>query len=258
MRQQMQLDAQQQQFREQQQQLSLTASRLSPFETAVAEALSSRGQTRAAVSGLGKGRARRKVSKEQRTGTGSGCVSPQLVTCTTNALGAALLVLKSRTPLIVVENERPFDVAASTPLPATPHNPTAFAPATVPAAPAKPSGNAGLSGFPGPAVQSATAYCSAGCGIEGEGSELTWTDRVSCLRSEGEPIVVPPSPEPRPSKLKKIRYPYCEASTHIALDDCWDFNKRCPPQQNTTNRPPISSTMSVPRSDRMDEDSEAG
>jgi len=44
MRQQMQLDAKQQQFREQQQQLALTGSRLSPFETAVAEALSSRGQ----------------------------------------------------------------------------------------------------------------------------------------------------------------------------------------------------------------------
>ena len=32
---------------------------------------------------------------------------------------------------------------------------------------------------------------------------------------------------------------------------------RFPPRQNTTNRPPISSTMSVPRSDRMDEDREA-
>jgi len=52
MPQQMQLDAQQHQFREQQQQLALTASRLSPFEIAIAEALSSRGQTPAAVSGL--------------------------------------------------------------------------------------------------------------------------------------------------------------------------------------------------------------
>ena len=58
MRQQMQLDAQQQQFREQQQQLALTVSRLSLFETAIAEALSSRGQTPAAVSGRGKGRVR--------------------------------------------------------------------------------------------------------------------------------------------------------------------------------------------------------
>jgi len=45
---------------------------------------------------------------------------------------------------------------------------------------------------------------------------------------------------------------------HIALDDCWDFNKKFPPRQNTTNRPPISSTMSIPHSDRMDEDSEEG
>ena len=42
------------------------------------------------------------------------------------------------------------------------------------------------------------------------------------------------------------------------LDDCWDFNKRFLPRQNTTNEPPISSTMSIPRSDRMDEDSEEG
>jgi len=54
MRQQMQLDTQQQQFREQQQQLALTSSRLSPFETTIAEALSSRGQCPAAVSGLGR------------------------------------------------------------------------------------------------------------------------------------------------------------------------------------------------------------
>ena len=31
-----------------------------------------------------------------------------------------------------------------------------------------------------------------------------------------------------------------------------------PPQQNTTNRPPISSIMSVPHSDRMDDDGEEG
>jgi len=165
MRQQMQLDAQQQQFMEQQQQLALTASRLSPFETAVAEALSSRGQTPATVRCLGKGRARRNVSKERRSGAGSGRVSPQLATPATNPLVAALPVVEPRTPLIVVEDERPFDVATSTPLPATPHNPTAFGPATVPAALAKPSGNAGWSGFPGPAAQSATAYCSAGCRI---------------------------------------------------------------------------------------------
>jgi len=96
-RQQMQIDAQQQQFREQQQQLALTALRLSPFETAITEALSSRGQTPAGVSGLGKGRARRKVSKERRSGAGSSRVSPQPATPTTNPLVAALPVLKPRT-----------------------------------------------------------------------------------------------------------------------------------------------------------------
>ena len=258
MRQQMQLDAQQQQFREPQQQLAQSASRLSPFETAIAHALSSRGQTPAAVTGLGKARERRKASKERRTGAGSGCVSLQPATPTTNPLVAALPVVEPRTPLIVVEDERPFDVASSTPLPATPDNPTAFALATVPAAMAKPSGNAGWGRFPGPAAQSATAYCSAGCRIEGERTELSWTHRVPCLRSDGKPIVLPPGSEPRPSKLKKIRFPYCDASTHTALDDCWDFNKRFSLRQNTTNRPPISSTMSLSRSERMDEDSEEG
>jgi len=94
--------------------------------------------------------------------------------------------------------------------------------------------------------------------IEREGSELTWTHGVPILRSEGEPIVLPPSPEPQPSKLKKICCPYCDASMYIALDDCRDFNSKFPPRQNTTNRPPISSTMSIPHSDRMDEDSEEG
>jgi len=142
------------------------------------------------------------VSKERRTGAGSGRVSPQPATPTTNPLGADLPVVEPRTPLIVVEDERPFDVTASTPLPATPYNPTAFAPATVPPAPAKPSGNAGRSGFPGPAVQTATADCSPSCRFEGEGTVLTWTHRVPCLRSEGEYIGLPPSPEPRPSNFK--------------------------------------------------------
>jgi len=102
------------------------------------------------------------------------------------------------------------------------------------------------------------AYCSAGCRIEGEGSELTWTHRVPCLRSEGESIVFTPSPGSRPGKLKNIRCPYCDASTHIALDSCWDFNKKFPPRQNTTNRTPIFLTMLIPRSNRMHEDSKKG
>jgi len=141
MRHQMQLDAQQQQFRERQPQLAFIASRLSLFETAIAEARSSTGQTPAAFSGLGNGRARRKVSKERRTGTSSGPVSPQLATPATNPLVAAFPVIEPRTPLLVIEDEHLYDVAASTPLPATPHNQTAFALATVPAAPAKHSRN---------------------------------------------------------------------------------------------------------------------
>jgi len=52
MRQQMQPDAQPQQFMEQQQRLAQSALRLSPFETAIAQALSSRAQTPAIVTGL--------------------------------------------------------------------------------------------------------------------------------------------------------------------------------------------------------------
>jgi len=171
----MQLDAQQPQFREPQQQLPLTASRLSPFETAIVEALGSRGQTPTAFSGLGKGQATRKVSNERRIGAGSGRISPQPATTTTNPLVPAHLLVKPRTPLIVVEAERLSAVTASTPLPATPHTPMAFAAATLPAAPANPSDNAAWGGFPGQAAQLATAYCSAACRIEGEGSELAWT-----------------------------------------------------------------------------------
>ena len=224
MRQQMQLDAQQQAFREQQQQLAQSASRLSLFETAFAQACSSRGQTPAAVTGIGKAHERQKVSKQGRAGPGSGCVSPQPATPTTIPLVAALPVVEPMTPLILVEAELPFHVGASTPLPATPDNPTAFAPATGPAAPAKPWGNLGWGRFPGPAAQSVTPYYSAGRRIAGEGSEPPWTHWVPGLRSEGEHIGLSLSAEPQPSKLKKICCPYCEASTHIALDDCWDFN----------------------------------
>jgi hypothetical protein len=128
MRQQAQLDQQQLLFQEQQRQLALTVSRPSPFETAFVEALHSTKNSPAAVSGLGKGKERRKVSKERRTGAGSGRTSPQPATPTTNPLVAALPVVEPRTPVIVVEEERPYAVAGATPLPATPHNPTAFAP----------------------------------------------------------------------------------------------------------------------------------
>jgi len=108
----MQLDAQQQQFREQQQQRAQSVSHLSPFKTAITQALSSRGQTPAALTGLGKTWERRKVGKEWRTGTGSGRISPQPVTPTTNSLAAAFPVVEPRTPLIVVEDKHPYAVAA--------------------------------------------------------------------------------------------------------------------------------------------------
>jgi len=60
----MQLDAQQQQFREQQQQLAQSGSQLSVFETAIAQAISSRGQTPAPVTGPGNSQEQQKIWKE--------------------------------------------------------------------------------------------------------------------------------------------------------------------------------------------------
>jgi len=115
----------------------------------------------------------------------------------------------------------------------------------VPAAQAKPPVKQGSGQFPGPADRSPAAYCAARCRIEGERTELTCTHQLLCLRSECEPSLHAPSPEPPHSKLKKIRCPYCDASTHMALEDCWDCNKQVRPRQNTTNQPLISSTMLV-------------
>jgi len=67
-------------------------------------------------------------------------------------LAAALQVVKPKTHHILVEDEYPYAVAASTPLPETPYNPTAVSRGIVPAAQAKVSDNAGWGGFPGPAV----------------------------------------------------------------------------------------------------------
>jgi len=104
----------------------------------MAQARSLSGQTPADITGLGKASERRNVSKEQTTGADSGRVSPQIATPTTNPLVAAVLVVEPTTSVIVVEDEHHYAVAVSIPLPGTPDNSTAFAPATVPAAPAKP------------------------------------------------------------------------------------------------------------------------
>jgi len=107
----MQLDTQQPQFREEEQQVALSASRLSPFETTIAQALHSRGKTPAAVTGLGKPREPQKVTKGRRSAAGSGRLSPQPATSTTNPLVAALTVVEPRTPLTVIEDECPFEAA---------------------------------------------------------------------------------------------------------------------------------------------------
>jgi len=86
-------------------------------------------------------------------------------------------------PAIRVEADRPFAVAASMPIPATPHNPAASASGQVPPAPAKPSGRAGWSGFSDQPGQFASKYCNEGCRmVGGAGSEFYFSHRAPCVK----------------------------------------------------------------------------
>jgi len=66
-------------------------------------------------------------------------------------------------PAIRVEADRPYTVAASTAIPATPDNPAACASAQVPPAPAKPCSRARWSGFTDQQGQFAWKYCNEEC-----------------------------------------------------------------------------------------------
>jgi len=76
-------------------------------------------------------------------------------------------------PAIGVESDPPYAVAASTPIPATPHNLVAFALAQPPQPPAKPLRRAGWSGFSDQPGQFASRYCNEGCRLLGaDGSKF--------------------------------------------------------------------------------------
>ena len=158
------------------------------------------------------------------------------------------------TPAIQVQLERPFAVAAATPIPATPHNPTVPVPQTVPAAPAK--RKPGWGGFPGQSAQSATAYCSDGCRVEGGGSDMVMRHRAPCFKEDREPICFAP-PKSSSPKLKNSRCTYCDLKIHTDLKDCWDFkNQFLQPKKLATQPPPPPSSISFPQSDRRSEDDE--
>ena len=94
-------------------------------------------------------------------------------------------------PVILVESDRPYTVAASTPIPATPHNPVASASALPPPAPAKPSGTAGWSGFADPPAQFASKYCNEGCRmVGGDCSEFYFLHWAPCVKEMNKAIIM--------------------------------------------------------------------
>jgi len=126
-------------------------------------------------------------------------------------------------PAIRVETDRPFAVAASTLIPATPHNPAASASAQVPPAPAKPSGRAGWSGFSEQPGQFASKYCNEGCRmVGGDGSEFYFSHRAPCVKGMNQAIMM--APKEKPGAATKSRCTYCESTRH-KVADCGDFQR---------------------------------
>ena len=225
--------------------------RLSPFSEQVAAAVLSRPRS---VSPSGNPRGVHKSDQRRKTGKGKEKQASAGKPSGTPATPAPPAAQPS-TPEIRVESQRPFAVAAATPIPATPYNPAASAPPTVPAAPEKPSRKPGFSGFPGPSAQSATAYCSDGCRVEGVGSDMVVKHRAPCFKEDGEPICFPP-PMPSPPKLKKNCCPYCKAVTHEYLADCIEFQTKFPKWKTAAQPPPPPFSIAFPQSHRTNEDHE--
>jgi len=140
-------------------------------------------------------------------------------------------------PAIRVEADRPYAVAASTPIPATHHNPAASASAQVPPAPAKPSGRAGWSGFSDQPGQFASKYCNEGCYmVGGDGSEFYFSHRAPCSKGMNQALIM--APKEKPALTTKSRCTYCESTRH-KVANCGDFQRdylRPQPQQSSVNR----------------------
>jgi len=94
-------------------------------------------------------------------------------------------------PAILVESDRPYVVAASTPIPATAHHPAASASAQVPPAPAKPSGRAGWSGLSDQPGQFASKYCNEGCRmVGGHSSKFYFSHRPPGVKRIEQAIIL--------------------------------------------------------------------
>ena len=94
-------------------------------------------------------------------------------------------------PVIRVEPDRPYAVAALKPIPATSHNPAASALAQPPPAPAKPSVRAGWSGFSYQLAHFASKYCNASCRMfGGDCSKFYFSHRPPCVKRMDLAIVM--------------------------------------------------------------------
>jgi len=126
-------------------------------------------------------------------------------------------------PTIQVEADRTYPVAASMPIPATPHNLAASGSAQVPPAQAKPAGRAGWSGFSDQPGQFASKYCNEGCRmVGGECSEFYFSPRAPCVKWMNEDIMI--APKEKPAVTTKCRCAYCESTRHKGAD-CGDFQR---------------------------------
>jgi len=126
-------------------------------------------------------------------------------------------------PVIRVESDPPYAVAASRPIPATPHNPVASASAQPPPAPAKPWGTAGWSGYSDQPRQCASKYCNEGCRmVGGEGSELNFSHRPPCVKGMHEAIIL--APIDQTAVTTKSHCTYCKLTRHKRADS-GDFQR---------------------------------
>jgi len=111
--------------------------------------------------------------------------------------------VEHNTPAIHIERERPFPVAGQTPQPTTSPVPGAFVSAIAPPGPAKPSGNVGHPGFTRRSeALAATGVCSPDCTVAAEGSDIHYTHRFPCLKSDFEAINIWSRPRNDPPQPK--------------------------------------------------------
>jgi len=138
----------------------------------------------------------------------------------------APLAVEQNTPAIRIERERRFAVPGQTPLPTTPQIQGAFVSTIAPPAPAKPSGNVGPPGFARRSEAVApTGVCSPDCRVVAEGSDIRYSHRFRCLKSDFEAINIwsrHRNDAPHP-KSKQNRCGYCECVRHTTHSDCPGF-----------------------------------